>query len=447
MTTRYLLPLPKLKSPRVGYLGGGPRPPFLHHLNYHRQQPVKLRPSFWAPPPLPATRPCGLGVASSGFCHVFGPGFAVAMTQSAASPPTTQLGSNPMTNGVNPSPLTAALMIKTIIPLLFVGFLVWILQAIRPPPPCICGSPGGAPITGPRIKLRDGRHLAYKEHGVSKELAKYKVVLIHGFGSSRHEAGIATAEAVQELGIYFVSFDRPGYGESDPDPKRSFRSLALDIEELADQLELGSKFYVIGFSMGGQVGWGCLKYISHRLAGAALVCPVTNYWWPGFPSNLATEAYYQQLPQDQWALRVAHHAPWLTYWWNTQKLFPSSSVIAGKPKLSHQDLEIISKLENRQSQMAYVTQQGEFESFHRDMIVGFGKVEFDPMDLKNPFANGEGSVHLWHGNEDGLVPVALQRYIAEKLPWIHYHEIPNAGHLVMFDNKEAILKELLTGDS
>lgn len=71
-------------------------------------------------------------------------------------------------------------------------------------------------------------------------------------------------EAVQVLGIYLVTFDRPGYGESDPDPKRTYRSIALDIEELADHLELGSKFYVIGFSMGGQVVWGCLKYIPHR---------------------------------------------------------------------------------------------------------------------------------------------------------------------------------------
>ncbi|XP_027111329.1 uncharacterized protein [Coffea arabica] len=443
MITRYLLPLPKLKSPGVAYHVGS-CPPFLHQLSYHHRRPAKLRPSFWAPPPLPRSRPCGLAIASSDFCQVFGPGDAVGMTQSAASPPTTRLGSNLMTHGVKSPPLASALMIKTIIPLLFVGFLAWILQPIRPPPPRICGSPGGPPITGPRIKLRDGRHLAYKEHGVSKELARYKVVLVHGFGSSRHEAEIATAEAVQELGIYFVSFDRPGYGESDPDPKRSFRSLALDIEELADQLELRSKFYVIGFSMGGQVVWGCLKYISHRVAGAALVCPVINYWWPGFPSNLSTEAYYQQLPQDQWALRVAHYTPWLTYWWNTQKLFPSSSVISGRPKLSRRDLEIISKLADRQSQTEYVTQQGEFESFHRDMIVGFGKVEFDPMDLKNPFADAEGSVHLWHGDEDGLVPVVLQRYIAEKLPWIRYHEIPNAGHLLVLDNKEAILKELFT---
>lgn len=71
-------------------------------------------------------------------------------------------------------------------------------------------------------------------------------------------------ELVEDLGIYIVSFDRPGYGESDPNPKRTVKSTSLDIEELADQLALGSKFYVIGGSMGGEIVWSCLKYIPHR---------------------------------------------------------------------------------------------------------------------------------------------------------------------------------------
>lgn len=71
-------------------------------------------------------------------------------------------------------------------------------------------------------------------------------------------------ELLEEMGAYVVFFDRPGYGESVPDPNRTMKSIALDIEELADHLEFGSKFYVVGFSMGGQVVWGCLKYIPHR---------------------------------------------------------------------------------------------------------------------------------------------------------------------------------------
>jgi hypothetical protein len=42
------------------------------------------------------------------------------------------------------------------------------------------------------------------------------------------------------------------------------KSEAFDIQELADQLQIGSKFYVIGISMGAYPIWGCLKYIPHR---------------------------------------------------------------------------------------------------------------------------------------------------------------------------------------
>ncbi|KAJ8537653.1 hypothetical protein K7X08_014193 [Anisodus acutangulus] len=114
--------------------------------------------------------------------------------------------------------------------------------------------------------------------------------------------------------------------------------------ELADQLELGSKFYVAGFSMGGQAVWTLLKYIPHRLAGAALLAPVTNYWWPNFPANLSDEAFSHQLTQDRWNLCVAHYLPWLTNWWNTQKFFPACSAASyNHGVLSSQDLELIPK--------------------------------------------------------------------------------------------------------
>lgn len=344
-------------------------------------------------------------------------------------------------------------MFKKLLAVFFMGFVAWAYKAIQPPPPKICGSPDGPPVTAPRIKLRDGRHLAYKEHGVSKDKAHYKIIFIHGFGSSRHDHVVAKAlcpEVVEELGLYIVSFDRAGYGESDPNPKRTVKSTALDIQELADQLGLGPKFYVIGFSMGGQVVWSCLKYIPHRLAGATLLAPVVNFWWPGFPANLSKEAYYQQLPSDQWAVRVAHYIPWLTYWWNTQKWFPSSAVIDHNPAIfSRQDKQLYSLRPPGGALQAQAKQQGEYESIHRDMMIGFGRWEFDPMDLENPFPNNEGSVHLWQGDEDRLVPVTLQRYIAQKLPWVHYHELPGAGHLFPAAPNgmvDGIIKSLLLGE-
>ncbi|MCD7447224.1 hypothetical protein HAX54_026343 [Datura stramonium] len=124
-------------------------------------------------------------------------------------------------------------------------------------------TPGGPSSTN-ALKLRDGRHLVYKEYGVPKNIAKYKVVYVHSLGASRYEFALLTSPAVEELGVYVLSFDRPGYGKSDPNPKQTFKSLALDIEELADQLELGDKFHVLGFSMGAHLVWGCLQYIPQR---------------------------------------------------------------------------------------------------------------------------------------------------------------------------------------
>lgn len=86
--------------------------------------------------------------------------------------------------------------------------------------------------------------------------------------------GLCVQELVEELGVYFVSFDRAGYGESDPNPGRTVGSGAMDIQDLADQLGLGSRFYVIGVSMGGLHAWGCIKYIPHRqsIGSRSLVC-------------------------------------------------------------------------------------------------------------------------------------------------------------------------------
>jgi len=133
--------------------------------------------------------------------------------------------------------------------LAFVLLLALAYRQLQAPPPKIPGTPGGPPVTSPRVKLQDGRHLAYYESGVPREEAKHKIIFVHGFDSCRYDVLRVSPELAQELGIYLLSFDRPGYGESDPHPARTEKSIALDIEQLADALELGPKFYLTGFSM------------------------------------------------------------------------------------------------------------------------------------------------------------------------------------------------------
>ncbi|XP_058103669.1 uncharacterized protein LOC131247334 [Magnolia sinica] len=228
---------------------------------------------------------------------------------------------------------------------LVVILIGWAYQAIQPPPPKFCGSPDGPPVTSPRIRIRDGRYLSYKERGVPKDTATYKIIVAHGFADSKDCVIPVSPELVEELGIYLLSFDRAGYGESDPNPKRSVKSEAFDIQDLADQLEIGSKFYVIGISMGAYSAWSCLKHIPHRLAGIGLIVPMVNYWWPSFPANLSGDGFRTLPEQDQWTLRIAHYAPSLLHWWMTQKWFPSLSLLKGhQGSYSHQDREILQNM-------------------------------------------------------------------------------------------------------
>lgn len=305
-----------------------------------------------------------------------------------------------------------------------------------------------ASVGASKIKLSDGRHLAYIERGVPREKSRFKVIIVHGFGSSKDMNFIVSDDLVDELGVYILLFDRAGYGESDPNPKRSVNTEASDIKELADQLKLGAKFYVLGVSLGCYPAWSCINRIPERLAGVSLVVPMINYNWPSLPSDLVKDDYRKNLLR--WTIFVMRYAPRLLHWWTTQKIFPSSSVLDRNPTFfSSKDLEVLKntpgyKLLCKNKLKDKVV----FDSLCGDFIVAFSKWDFDPLSLMDPCQKSESSVHIWQGYEDKVVPVTLQRFVSKKLPWVNYHEVPDGGHLLVYDSPvcEAILRSLLLGE-
>jgi hypothetical protein len=63
-------------------------------------------------------------------------------------------------------------------------------------------------VTAPRLRLRDGRHLAYCESGVPRDQARFKVVFSHGFTGSREDSVRASQVLVQStmpIAILFSS--------------------------------------------------------------------------------------------------------------------------------------------------------------------------------------------------------------------------------------------------
>lgn len=71
---------------------------------------------------------------------------------------------------------------------------------------------------------------------------------------------------LEEFGVRLVTYDLPGFGESDPHPNRTLQSSAMDLLYLADALKI-DKFWMLGYSSGATHAWAALKYIPHKIAG------------------------------------------------------------------------------------------------------------------------------------------------------------------------------------
>lgn len=94
------------------------------------------------------------------------------------------------------------------------GFLAWAYQATRPPHPKTCGSKDGPPVTAPRVQLKDGRYLAYKEFGVPKDVAKHKIVYVHGFDCTKDDITALTSHLSPVMILSSTSVNAQSYSFS-----------------------------------------------------------------------------------------------------------------------------------------------------------------------------------------------------------------------------------------
>jgi pimeloyl-ACP methyl ester carboxylesterase len=52
-------------------------------------------------------------------------------------------------------------------------------------------------------------------------------------------------------------------------------------------------------------------------------------------------------------------------------------------------------------------------------------------------------VHLWHGEADGVVPVAMGRHLAQVIPLCRAEFIPGGGHYLVFDRIGPFLEAMV----
>ena len=147
-------------------------------------------------------------------------------------------------------------------------FLAAVLLLLIHALPTFAGSDSPWDCREGRLKLCDGRRLAYREYG---DPQGQLVFYFHGTPGSRLEAALVAAEACQ-YGVRLVSVDRPGLGCSTFDPCRRILDWPCDVAQLADSLGAAEdRFGIIGLSGGAPYACACALRMPERLSHVAIV--------------------------------------------------------------------------------------------------------------------------------------------------------------------------------
>src|SRR3979411_1487261 len=117
------------------------------------------------------------------------------------------------------------------------------------------------------VRTADGRKLAYAEAGDPNGLV---VFAFHGLPGSRSDYGRLFGQGgLAESGVRGIGIDRPGFGASDLQRKRSSQDWTTEVAAVADQLGI-DRFGVLGYSAGGPYVVACAHALPDRLTFAGI---------------------------------------------------------------------------------------------------------------------------------------------------------------------------------
>ncbi|NUP50898.1 MAG: alpha/beta hydrolase [Catenulispora sp.] len=267
------------------------------------------------------------------------------------------------------------------------------------------------------VRTPDGRRLAVTDRGDPRGAP---VMLFHGTPGSRL-GPVPRAMTLHAGGIRLLTFDRPGFGESDRQPGRTVASVADDAVAVADALGI-AHFAVLGRSGGGPHALACAALLPERVTKAAAMVPLAprdamgETWFCGMtPGN--AEAY-QQAVTDPQALRRVLDARAASIRADPASLFatideglePTDRAVIGQANIRHELVK---------SYAAGVSRSA--DGWFDDALALAGPWGFDPGDIRVP-------VYLWHGAEDRFSPISHTRWLGERIPLATMDLEPSASH-------------------
>lgn len=285
------------------------------------------------------------------------------------------------------------------------------------------------------VPTAGGRRIAVESYG---DPAGVPVFFFHGWPSSRWQGALAD-DGAREMGVHFLSVDRPGVGESDIHVGRSLRDWPPVLATLGDYFG-ADRFFVMGVSGGGPYVLASAWGLPDRVRGAAVVSGAPPLAGRADVSRLMPvyQALLKAYSRNPEAVRILFRAlrkvatirPPVWLW---------RLLLLTLPRCDREGL-----LEPGVLDRAWKGYRGAWIG-HPDGVFHDAKIYAEPWGF-DP-AGISCLVHLWHGRDDSNFRWSLAEELAASIPGCVVKMLDGEGHysLIARHHRE-ILAELLAAE-
>ncbi|MCK9187696.1 alpha/beta hydrolase [Acidithiobacillus sp.] len=266
--------------------------------------------------------------------------------------------------------------------------------------------------------LASGQVLSYEDSGNLN--GRLPVLFFHGTPGSRLQLKLLPA-ALRD-GLHWITFDRPGYGESGRQPGLTMTEVAAMGEVLVNRLGFDA-FQVLGFSGGGPYALACAYAMPERVRGVHLAGS------PG-PTDLP-EIWSALHHQDHALFTLVHRAPWLL----RALLRLRMGGVRQKPE--HFVAQLAAKMNaGDQSLLAAPDVLAKLcDDLREAMRQGTAGMADDFAVLNRPWPfrleDVRVPVHIWQGAQDQLTSPQVGLAMAAHLPTAELHLLETGSHTLL----------------